>query len=72
MTDWRDLYLSALTELDSGRFDRLAYDAEAAIVQRMGDIADSPDRHAELYEMEKAVIRLLALRTVRIRWPNMA
>jgi hypothetical protein len=72
MANWRKVYLSALAEPDSGRFDRLAYDAEAAIVERMEDIAERPDRHAELYEMEKAVTRLLALRTVRLRWPNVA
>jgi len=55
MTDWRDVYLSALREEDSGRFRRLGYDAEAAIVERTQSIAGHPDRHGELYEMEKAV-----------------
>ena len=72
MADWREVYRSALEQTESGRFDRLAYEAEAAIVKRMLDISTSSDHYAECYEMEKAVTRLLALRVVRIRWPNVA
>lgn len=66
---WKQAYQNALQNQDTEKLTDRILKAEAAIFERLQQIAGSSDRREERKEMEAAAADLLAIKVHKLGWP---
>ena len=67
--DWRELYESAMSEIDSDILQTLIYEAESAVQSRQKELRNEPYDSPERRELGTAETALIRLKSEKLRWP---
>jgi hypothetical protein len=70
MSDWRELYSTAVTQRNPSHLTIRLDGAEAAIFFRLQELNQSPDGHLERSEIDAAIKNILRLRIEKLGWPE--